>query len=119
MASTAAAASPRRRRLSPSWSATMLPSTRRPAAPAGTSRGWPSPDWPSPDSPKAGAQGRLGALLPGALMGRREKLSSSEARRLALAAQGLAEPRTGEAGDWRRLRRSVKRLGLLQIDSVN
>jgi uncharacterized protein len=52
-------------------------------------------------------------------MGRREKLSSSEARRLALAAQGLAETRTGDAGDWRRLRRSVKRLGLLQIDSVN
>jgi uncharacterized protein len=50
---------------------------------------------------------------------RREKLSSSEARRLALAAQGLAEPRVLGAGDWRRLRRSVKRLGLLQIDSVN
>jgi uncharacterized protein len=50
---------------------------------------------------------------------RREKLSSSEARRLALAAQGLAEPRSTEASDWRRLRRTVKRLGLLQIDSVN
>jgi uncharacterized protein YcaQ len=50
---------------------------------------------------------------------RREKLSLSEVRRVALAAQGLAEARSSAIPDWRRLRRSVARLGLLQIDSVN
>jgi uncharacterized protein YcaQ len=50
---------------------------------------------------------------------RREKLSSAEARRLALAAQGFARTRLQGAADWRRLRRSVTGLGLLQIDSVN
>ncbi|HZS85199.1 MAG TPA: crosslink repair DNA glycosylase YcaQ family protein [Stellaceae bacterium] len=49
----------------------------------------------------------------------RASLSAAEARRLALAAQGLAAPRPGAAPDWRMLRRMVKRLGLLQIDSVN
>jgi uncharacterized protein len=53
-------------------------------------------------------------------MRRRETLSLSEARRLALAAQGFAAPRMGDAApDWRRLRAGVRRLGLLQIDSVN
>lgn len=52
-------------------------------------------------------------------MSRRVSISASEARRLALAAQGFAEPRpTGEPGGWD-LRRVIKRVGLLQIDSVN
>ena len=50
---------------------------------------------------------------------RRTRLSAGEARRLALAAQGFADrsPR-GEPDGWD-LRRVLKRVGLLQIDSVN
>ena len=52
-------------------------------------------------------------------MSRRVSISASEARRLALAAQGFAEPRpTSEPGGWD-LRRVIERVGLLQIDSVN
>jgi uncharacterized protein YcaQ len=49
----------------------------------------------------------------------RTRLSEAAARRLAIAAQGLAAPRPEGPADWRTLRRMVKRLGLLQIDSVN
>jgi hypothetical protein len=49
----------------------------------------------------------------------RERVSAAEARRLALSAQGFADPRpTAEPGGWD-LRRVLKRVGLLQIDSVN
>ena len=50
---------------------------------------------------------------------RRSRLSADEARRLALAAQGFGRPRAQITPDWRGLRRVVKQLGLLQIDSVN
>jgi uncharacterized protein YcaQ len=46
-------------------------------------------------------------------------VSAAEARRLALAAQGLAQPRPRGEPDLRRLRRLVARLGAVQIDSVN
>jgi uncharacterized protein len=49
----------------------------------------------------------------------RVSLSSSEARRLALASQGFADPKpTGPADGWG-LRRVLKRVRLVQIDSVN
>ena len=49
----------------------------------------------------------------------RSSLSAAEARRIALGAQGFAEPRPeGEPTGWD-LRRVLSRVGLLQIDSVN
>src|SRR4051794_629059 len=51
---------------------------------------------------------------------RRDRLSAAEARRVALAAQGFAEPPLGRAPDTRALRsRVIDRVGLIQIDSVN
>ncbi len=49
----------------------------------------------------------------------RVQISNPEARRLALASQGFAEPRPhGEPTGWD-LRRVIGRVGLIQIDSVN
>ncbi len=48
-----------------------------------------------------------------------DHLSISEARRIALAAQGFDRPRPGGRVDARHLDRTIRRLGLLQIDSVN
>jgi uncharacterized protein YcaQ len=48
----------------------------------------------------------------------RERLSAAEARRVALAAQGFSDGRPAQP-DGRALRRVLKQVGLLQIDSVN
>lgn len=50
---------------------------------------------------------------------RSDTLSAREARRLALAAQGLARPVPPATPDAAALRRAIRRLGLLQLDSVN
>ncbi|TMJ11970.1 MAG: winged helix-turn-helix domain-containing protein [Alphaproteobacteria bacterium] len=49
----------------------------------------------------------------------KDSLSLAAARRIALAAQGLARPRREGPVSRRRLLAEVERLGLLQIDSVN
>lgn len=48
----------------------------------------------------------------------RVTLSAGEARRIAIAAQGLAEP-PPEVVEARHVRRLIRRLGVVQIDSVN
>ncbi len=47
------------------------------------------------------------------------RIDLQRARRLALGAQGLAEPRPSGRVDVRHLRRLMRRIGALQIDSVN
>jgi len=48
-----------------------------------------------------------------------ETLSVDQARRIALAAQGFARPKTAERSNWRRIGQAIDTMGLLQIDSVN
>src|SRR3954452_10729046 len=48
-----------------------------------------------------------------------DSLSVAQARRIALAAQGFTDPAPGGATDLRHLRRVLRRLHLIQMDSVN
>ena len=48
-----------------------------------------------------------------------DSLSVAQARRITLAAQGFADPKPGGATDLRHLRRVLRRLHLIQMDSVN
>lgn len=52
-------------------------------------------------------------------MARSSSLSLSQARLIALAAQGFGQPKTESASGWTAQARELKRLHLLQIDSVN
>jgi uncharacterized protein YcaQ len=61
----------------------------------------------------------LGALRRDSGVPRPETLSADEARRIALAAQGFAEPRPKGRVDRRHLRKLFQRLGMVQLDSVN
>ena len=48
-----------------------------------------------------------------------QRVTLPQARRIALAAQGFAEPRPAGRIDARQIRRVLDRVGLLQLDSVN
>ena len=53
------------------------------------------------------------------LLGTKVKLSLAAARRIGLAAQGFGRPRSGRPPDTGQIIRLVRRLGALQLDSVN
>ena len=48
-----------------------------------------------------------------------DRLSSAQARRLALVAQGFANPKRDGTANWTRIESAIGRMNLLQIDSVN
>ncbi|MGF1608941.1 MAG: winged helix-turn-helix domain-containing protein [Kiloniellales bacterium] len=49
----------------------------------------------------------------------KDSLSLAQARRIALAAQGFGAKRGDRIAGWARMQKTVERMGLLQLDSVN
>jgi uncharacterized protein len=50
---------------------------------------------------------------------RNDSLSNAQARRIALVAQGFANPKREGTANWTRIERAIAQMNLLQIDSVN
>jgi uncharacterized protein len=50
---------------------------------------------------------------------RNDSLSNTQARRIALVAQGFANPKREGTANWTRIERAIAQMNLLQIDSVN
>ena len=75
-----------------------------------------------PDVPHQGLRRSGGRLLreaPGHIYRRVRRLTLAQVRRAHIAAQGLAEPRPTTPPDIRHLRKAMKTMAVLQIDSVN
>jgi hypothetical protein len=90
------------------------PKPRSKSKPNPKPRSAPSSSKSAAPAPKAAAAARSAPAAP-----KLAELSAAEARRIALAAQGLAQPRPSGAIDRGALHAMARRLGAIQLDSVN